>query len=97
MPYKLTRTAANDLRQIYRYGAATFGPDQASAYHALLAQTFVTLAAHPLIARERLEITPPVRIHPSGAHLIACRIESDASILILRVRQSHEDWLSDPL
>lgn len=43
------------------------------------------------MARERQEISAPVRIHPFKAHLVVYPVE-DADILILRIRHAHEDW-----
>ena len=42
------------------------------------------LGETPLICRERLEFSPPVRIHPHGRHLIVYVIDTD-QILIVRV------------
>ena len=96
MAYRLTREAAEDIIEIYTYGAGQFGARQADSYHSLLESTFDFLARHPLVARRRLELSPPVRIHPVQAHLVIYRIEDDGSILIIRVRHAHEDW-TDPL
>ena len=96
MAYRLTREAAEDIIEIYIYGAEQFGARQADSYHSLLENTFDFLARHPLAARRRLELSPPVRIHPVQAHLVIYRIEDDGSILVIRVRHGHEDW-ADPL
>ena len=45
------------------------------------------------MARERTEISPPVRIHPSGSHVIVYLIEEAENILIVRVRHGREDGL----
>ena len=91
MGYRLSRKAGEDIVHAYLEGARQFGPHQAEAYHAGLEQMFAILAAHPRLARERDEITPPVRIHPYQSHIIIYVIEGDG-ILILRVRHGHEDW-----
>ncbi|NKX17292.1 type II toxin-antitoxin system RelE/ParE family toxin [Ochrobactrum pseudogrignonense] len=49
------------------------------------------------MAREREEISPPVRIHPFKAHLIIYQIEQNGAILVIRIRNAFEDWISDPL
>ena len=72
-------------------GARDFGVQQAEAYFAGLERTFAFLAEYPLSARERPEITPPVRIHPYRSHVIVYVIEG-ANIRILRVRHGREDW-----
>lgn len=97
MAYRLSRAAKEDVIAIYVDGVAAFGIDQAEAYHARLERVFETLAANPRIARERTEITPPVRVHPYGSHLIVYVVEPDDSVLVVRVRHAREDWISDPL
>lgn len=96
MPYRLTRKAAEDIRKIYAGGAEQFGFDQADSYHDLLKRTFEFLAHNPLAARRRLELSPPVRIHPVQSHLVIYQTEGDGSILIIRVCHGHEDW-AEPL
>jgi toxin ParE1/3/4 len=96
MGYRLTRKAADDLHQIYLEGMRLFGAEQAALYHARLRQTFEILSANPLIARERLEINPPVRIHPCGSHVVVYVTEDQGSILIVRVRHGREDWATSP-
>lgn len=72
-----------------------FGAAQPRRYHDELFTTFGLIAANPRIARERLEISPPVRIYPFKAHLIVYLIEKADNILIGRVRHGHEDWAGD--
>lgn len=99
MPYRLTRKAAEDIQEIYAFGAERFGVEGADSYHDLLERTFEFLARNPLAARKRLELFPPVRIHPVQSHLVIYQAEDDGSILIIRVRHGHEDWaepLTDP-
>ena len=62
MAYRLSGKAADDLRRIYMEGIRAFGADQAASYHAELGRAFDMLAAWPFMARERVEITPPVRV-----------------------------------
>lgn len=96
MPYRLTHRAAEDIEELYSFGAEQFGVDQADSYHALLERTFEFLAQNPFAARKRLELSPPVRIHPLQSHLVIYQIRDDNSILIVRVRHAHEDW-AEPL
>jgi toxin ParE1/3/4 len=92
MGYRLTRRAAADIRHIYAEGLRLFGSAQAERYHARLARVFDLLADNPELARERTELSPPVRIHPCGSHLVVYVIEADGGILIVRVRHRREDW-----
>ena len=77
-------------------GARRFGLDQAERYHPQLAAVFDLLAENPLIARERSDINPPVRVHPFQAHLIVYALDEGGEVFVIRVRHGHEDWLSDP-
>ena len=97
MGYRLTRKAEEDVIRIYREGAALFGEAQAERYHFELEALFRLIATNPMLARERAEISPPVRIHPHKAHLIVYLIDEDGEVLIVRVRHGHEDWETDPL
>jgi toxin ParE1/3/4 len=94
MGYKLSRAAEADLLDIYRTGCESFGVDQAERYFAGLEQAFAFLAEYPRAARERIEITPPVRVLPHKSHLIIYLLE-DTDVLVLRIRHGREDWESD--
>ncbi len=96
MPYSLAKAAAEDLRQIYLDGLRLFGASQAAHYHAQFGEAFETLADHPHLARERPEISPPVRVYPCGSHVIIYLAEAGGGVLILRVRHGREDWINDP-
>ncbi|WP_339336089.1 type II toxin-antitoxin system RelE/ParE family toxin [uncultured Maricaulis sp.] len=96
MGYKISRAGEDDLIALYLDGAARFGTLQADAYHDSLAQTFQFLGDHPEAARERSEITPPVRCHPHAAHLVIYLIDSDGDAYILRIRHAREDWERNP-
>jgi toxin ParE1/3/4 len=94
--YRLRPRARDDLEAIWLYTAARWSVDQADLYIRQLTRGMELLAAMPEIARERIELTPPVRIHPVASHLIVYRIDAD-HIDIIRIRHSREDWASDPL
>ena len=94
--YKLTARAADDIVEIYLWGLAEFGEAHAEQYHAGLHALFHVLASYPQLARRRSELNPPLRLHPYKAHIVLYQEERD-EILIVRVRHSHEDWMSEPL
>jgi toxin ParE1/3/4 len=71
----LRPAAQADLSEIWRHGAASWGVEQADRYADGLFAVFDLLADFPEMARERRELTPPVRIHPTGAHLVIYRVE----------------------
>ena len=96
MAYRLTRRAEADVIEIFVNGAERFGLEHAEAHHAALERTFELIALHPRPAQERTEIVPPVRIHPSGAHVIVDTVDAADDVLIVRVRHGREDWIEDP-
>lgn len=91
--FRLTPAAQADLEEIWLYSAHTWSPEQAERYTDALEETFKRLLAMPEMARERSEFTPPVRIHPSGEHLIIYRIEAD-HLAIVRILGGRQDWLT---
>lgn len=92
MGFRLSVAAEGDIVRIAGEGTRLFGPAQARRYHDELFAILDLIASNPRMARERHEISPPMRIHPFKAHLVVCRIEEDGDILIVRIRHGHEDW-----
>lgn len=91
MTYRTTHRADLDIANIYVHGERAFGAEQAERYQDGLFKAFDMLAANPRLARERPEITPPVRLYPYGAHVIVY-ILRDEGILIVRVLHGQQDW-----
>ncbi|MFD1507945.1 type II toxin-antitoxin system RelE/ParE family toxin [Lacimonas salitolerans] len=89
--YRLTPAAQDDLEDIWLYTLQQWSIKQADRYADILEDTFDRLLFMPEMARERTEVDPPVRIHPSGGHLIIYRIERD-HLVILRVLGAGQDW-----
>lgn len=92
MSYRLSGKAEEDIIGIFRTGVEQFGLYQAERYHERLERCFWFLADNPLLARERVEIVPAVRIHPVEAHLVVYRVDASGDVFIVRVRHGHEDW-----
>lgn len=92
MRFRLSLAAKEDIIGIAEQGIRLFGPAQARRYHDELFAIFDMIAAYPRIARERRELSPPMRIYPFKAHLVVYRVEQDGSVLIARIRHAHEDW-----
>jgi len=93
----LRPAAEVDLSNIWLEGAASWGVGQAERYADGLFALFDLLVEFPEIARERTEFSPPVRIHPSGAHLVIYR-QVEQGIEIIRVLHGHQNltaYLSD--
>lgn len=97
MVYRTTRRAKDDIVDIFAKGLERFGRAQASAYHDRLEHPFELIAANPRLARERAEVTPPMRAHPCGVHVILYGVEPNDDVVILRVRHGREDWMSASL
>lgn len=97
MGFRLSGAAEEDIVAIAEQGVRMFGPVQARRYHDELFALFDLIAANPRMARERFELSPPMRIHPFKAHLVVYRIEDQDNILIVRIRHGHEDWKDNSL
>ena len=97
MRFSLSVEAEEDIIAIAEQGVRMFGSAQARRYHDELFVALELIAANPRMAREREEISPPVRIHPIKAHLVVYRIEESGAIFVIRIRHGHEDWASDPV
>lgn len=92
MNYRLSKEAEQDILNIFLHTAEEFGIDQAESYHDKLSACFEFLADNPSAAPLRPEITPPVRIHPIGAHIVVYTLDEEGSLFVIRVRHQHEDW-----
>jgi toxin ParE1/3/4 len=93
----LRPAAEADLSGIWLEGAASWGVERAERYADGLFALFDLLVEFPEIARERTELSPPVRIHPSGAHLVIYR-HIEQGIEIIRILHGHQNltaYLSD--
>lgn len=88
---RLTPQAEADLEDIWLHGATEWSPDQADRYIDGIMAVFDLLCAMPGIARERTEFSPPVRIHPSGSHLVIYRNAGD-HLDVLRILGGRQDW-----
>ncbi len=94
--YRFSGLAREDFQRVYLQGYDQFGPNQAETYTAGLMAAVELLAEHPLMARERTEYDPPLRLHRYGSHIIVYRAEGPG-VVILRIRHGREDWSIDPL
>lgn len=94
--YRLTPAAQGDLEAIWRFTANRWSVRQAEAYLSGLRDVLEDLIANPRMARERFELTPPVRVHPYGSHIIIYMIETD-HLAVVRIRHSRENWIGDPV
>lgn len=94
MPYRLTRVAEADIVEIAEQGIRRWGNRQARVYHDGLFKLLDLIASTPAMARQRTELTPPVRVQRYQAHLVIYLIDEEG-VLIVRVRHGREDWQED--
>lgn len=87
---EVSDAASDDLIAIWQYTAGRWGVDQADHYVDALERTFKTLLAMPEIGRERSEFVPPVRIHPSGEHIVIYLVEA-STLVIVRILHQRMD------
>ena len=91
--YRLTSRALDDLEFTWRHTAETWSLNRADAYTDELTRVFETLAVFPILARERKEFNPPVRIHVHESHLIIY-LFTDQEVVIVRLIGGRQDWYS---
>lgn len=96
MGFRLSLLAEEDVIRIAEEGILLFGPAQAQKYHRELYAIFNLIARNPRMARERHELSPPLRIHRFKAHLVVYSVDGQGEVLIVRVRHGHEDWVNEP-
>jgi toxin ParE1/3/4 len=87
----LTPAASADLEAIWLYTFETWSIAQADRYIDALNASFQVLCDVPEIARDRTEFSPPVRIHPTGRHLIVYQLSDDA-LTVIRVLGNRQNW-----
>ncbi|TNE51885.1 MAG: type II toxin-antitoxin system RelE/ParE family toxin [Sphingomonadales bacterium] len=93
LPLHLTPQAQADLEAIWLYTFDRWGPMQADRYLDGLSDAFDMLCAMPTLAREYPDFTPPVRIHPTGSHLVVYVAAAD-HLAVIRVLGGQQDWKS---
>jgi toxin ParE1/3/4 len=89
--YRLSKAAQKDLADIYRYTREKFGKAQAESYISSLRESLALIAGQPLMGPERTELTPPVRVHPHGQHIIVYVPEGERP-LIVRIVSGKQHW-----
>lgn len=88
---RLSPKAESDLEKIWYHTASVWSETQADRYIESLVVVFDLLLAMPKMAHERMDFVPPVRIHPSGSHLIIYRT-NEGFLDILRALGGQLDW-----
>ena len=89
---RISPAATRDIDELYIFGALRYGLPQADRYRERLLQAFELIAANPMMARERTEIRPPIRLLPVEAHHVFYDIV-DETVVIQRVLYHSADWM----
>lgn len=89
--YRLYPAALADLDLVWDYTVQTWSTQQAETYIRGLAEALEAIARYPEIARERKEITPPIRLYAYQSHLIIYRIEKEF-VAIIRIVHASRHW-----
>jgi toxin ParE1/3/4 len=79
-----SQAAQDDLRHILEYTVQRWGLTQAAQYYADLQLCFQVLAANPGMGKACAEISPGLRRHESGKHVVFYRLRPDG-IRVTRV------------
>jgi toxin ParE1/3/4 len=90
---RISPAAARDLDETYIFGTLRYGLSQADRYLERLRQAFELISDNPLMARERIEVRPPIRLLPVGAHHVFYDVVEDA-VIIQRVLHRSADWMN---
>lgn len=88
--YRLSRSAANDLLDIWYYTVRTWGEAQAEKYLKSLEARFFDLAAEPQKGRTRKELAADYYSYQEARHLIFYR-PHDEGIAIARILHEQMD------
>lgn len=87
----LTPKAQCDLEEIWLYSIKAWGRVQADLYLDTLEQVFETLCSLPELAREYTEISPAVRMHQTGQHVVIYQAQKN-QLLVIRVLGARQNW-----
>jgi toxin ParE1/3/4 len=82
--------ARADLSDILVYTEQQWGKRQRAAYKALIDDALRKLTPYPGIGRSRDDISPGLRSHPVGSHVIYYRA-SDRELTVNRIVHSRRD------
>lgn len=89
--YRLLPSARADLEDIWLFSAQCWSEEQADIYVAGLTRECAVLVDFPVLARERREFDPPVRVRHYQSHLIVYRIV-ETDIIVIRILHGSRDW-----
>ena len=76
-----------DLLDIFAYGITQLGVAQAERYRADLEACFQLIAERPLMGRLARNVTPNIRRHEHGRHVIFYEPDGDGVIVLALIHQ----------
>lgn len=92
----ITRNARRELGDILLHSGRAWGRKQRSSYKSLIRRTLTTLASSPDIGQRRDDLSPGLRSHPLGSHVVYYWVVDGSLVVshILHYRQDPEldDW-----
>jgi len=89
---KLSEEARQDMDELYVFGALNYGLAHTDRYAHGLDAALKLLGDRPLMARERREVRPPVRLLRYEAHNIFYDTDGKR-VTILRILHHSADWM----
>lgn len=89
--YSLSPLALEDLKDIWRYGAATWGQVKAEQYGEKLFDAFDFLAENPNAGLPIDYVRAGYKRHPVGSHLIFYRLGMSACVEVIRILHQSMD------
>lgn len=89
--YSLSPLALEDLKDIWRYGAATWGQVKTEQYGEKLLDAFDFLAENPNAGQPIDHIRAGYKRHPVGSHLIFYRLGMFACVEVIRILHQSMD------
>lgn len=91
--FDITREAKEDLYKIWDHTADTWSKQQSDKYYAVLASSFIKIAAEPhTIGKPFDEIVPGLRAYHVRRHMVFYAIQSNGRVLIVRILHEKMDY-----
>lgn len=88
---KFTKSAVNDLSDIWEYTLNSWSEKQAEKYHRLIIETCAELAKNPQIGKDYSEIYPKLFGQKTSKHIIFYRLIDESTIEITRILHERMD------
>lgn len=86
-----TREATEDLDRIWDYTEEVWSLEQAERYVTTIRDTILMLSDMPMIAKERTDLSPPLRMYPIAKHWVFFEVTGD-TLTVIRILAQRQDW-----